>query len=171
MATVKLLPKLAAQQQAESSLRALEAGTSNSGGTVLYIEDNSSNLRLMEHIMANRPQTRLLAAMQGQLGFELAQEHRPDLILLDLHLPDIRGDEVLRLLHHDPRTRSIPVVMVSADATPGQIERLLAAGATDYLTKPLDVRKFLQLLDRLLDRRFESIAADAFSYATRDHSK
>jgi len=97
MATVKLLPKLAAQQQAESSLRALEAGTANSAGTVLYIEDNSSNLRLMEHIMANLPQTRLVAAMQGQLEFELAQEHRPDLILLDLHLPDVRGDEVLRL--------------------------------------------------------------------------
>jgi PAS domain S-box-containing protein len=115
---------------------------------VLYIEDNVSNLRLVEQVLARRPQTTLLSAMQGQLGLDLAREHRPDLILLDLHLPDVPGDEVLRRLHEEPRTRGIPVVILSADATPGQVERLLAAGAQAYLTKPLDIRQLLTLVDQ-----------------------
>jgi PAS domain S-box-containing protein len=115
---------------------------------VLYIEDNLSNLRLVERVLGRRPQTTLLSAMQGQLGLDLAREHRPDLILLDLHLPDIPGDEVLRRLLEEPRTRQIPVVILSADATPGQMERLLAAGVQAYLTKPLDVRQLLTLVDQ-----------------------
>ena len=138
------------QMKTDSDLTALSAGTTEHAGTLLYIEDNLSNLRLMEHIMANRPKVRLVAAMQGQLGLELAQAHRPDLILLDLHLPDLGGDQVLKLLRQDSRTSAIPVVMVSADATPGQIERLMAAGADDYITKPLDVQKLLELIDRTL---------------------
>ncbi len=117
---------------------------------VLYIEDNLSNLKLVQRLLAHRPQVRLLPAMQGRLGLDLAREHRPHLILLDLHLPDVPGDEILRRLREDPETRHIPVVMISADATPGQVERLLAAGARDYLTKPLDVKKFLALLDGAL---------------------
>ncbi len=120
--------------------------------TVVYIEDNLSNLRLVQRIMAHRPEIKLLAAMQGRLGMELACEHRPDLILLDLHLPDVRGDEVLRHLQEDPETRAIPVIMISADATPGQIERLLAAGAHAYLTKPIDVQKFLQVFEETLEQ-------------------
>ena len=85
--------------------------------------------------------------MQGRLGLELAREHHPDLILLDLHLPDMGGREVLDRLRLDPETAGIPVVIISADATPGQVKRLLAAGATDYLTKPLDVSQFLRVLD------------------------
>ncbi len=85
--------------------------------------------------------------MQGSLGLELARQHPPDLILLDLHLPDIQGDEILRQLRADPRTEHLPIVMISADATPAQIERLRAAGASDYLTKPIDVRRFLSLID------------------------
>jgi CheY-like chemotaxis protein len=73
-------------------------------------------------------------------------------VLLDLHLPDIDGSEVLRYLREDPTTSSIPVIIVSADATPGQIRRHLAAGAYAYLTKPLDVREILELLDELLER-------------------
>jgi len=115
---------------------------------VLYIEDNVSNLRLVEQVLGRRPQTTLLSAMQGQLGLDLAREHRPDLILLDLHLPDVPGDEVLRRLLEEPRTRGTPVVILSADATPGQVERLLAAGAEAYLTKPLDVRQLLALVDQ-----------------------
>jgi CheY-like chemotaxis protein len=83
------------------------------------------------------------------LGLELAREHLPDLVLLDLHLPDIGGDEVLRRLRDDPHTASIPVVILSADATPGQIQRLLHAGASEYLTKPLDVRQLREVLGRL----------------------
>jgi signal transduction histidine kinase len=115
--------------------------------TVLYIEDNLSNLRLVEHILAFRPGVKLLSAMQGGLGLSLAQAHRPDLVLLDLNLPDLQGDEVLGRLREDPRTSDIPVVVLSADATPKQIGRLLDAGARAYLTKPLDVKQLLDTLD------------------------
>jgi signal transduction histidine kinase/ActR/RegA family two-component response regulator len=123
----------------------------HSGGApkILYIEDNLSNLRLIERILAPSGPTQLVSAMQGRLGLELAREHRPDLVLLDLHLPDIGGDEVLRRLRDDPHTASIPVVILSADATPGQIQRLLHAGASEYLTKPLDVRQLREVLGRL----------------------
>ena len=117
---------------------------------VLCIEDNLSNLRLIERVLKNQPQVTLLSAMQGSLGLELAAQHRPDLILLDLHLPDMMGDEVLRRLQATPATCDIPVVMVSADATTGQMERLLATGASDYLTKPLDVKQFMGVLNKNL---------------------
>ncbi len=84
------------------------------------------------------------------MGTELAREHAPDLVLLDLHLPDVQGDEVLRRLRADKRTARIPVVMISADATPRTIDRLLSEGADAYLTKPLDVDEFLAAIDRLL---------------------
>jgi PAS domain S-box-containing protein len=118
--------------------------------TVLYIEDNSSNLRLIERILGRRGDVEVVSAMQGRLGIDLARQHLPSLILLDLHLPDISGEEVLRRLLDDPVTASIPVVMVTADATPGQVQRLLSAGAAAYLTKPLDVAKLLVLLDDML---------------------
>ena len=119
--------------------------------TVLYVEDNLSNLRLVEQILAHRPAIRLLSAMQGQLCLDLAREHQPDLILLDLNLPDLHGSQVLNLLQADSRTEAIPVVVISADATTHQIERLLAAGARTYLTKPLDVKQFLRVMDKLLE--------------------
>jgi CheY-like chemotaxis protein len=81
---------------------------------------------------------------------ELAREHLPDLVLLDLHLPDIPGDEVLRRLRADPRTAAIPIIVVSADATPASVVRLQAAGADAYLTKPLDVDEFLVTVERFL---------------------
>jgi PAS domain S-box-containing protein len=120
-------------------------------GTVLYIEDNPSNLRLVEQVIAERPGVRLITAMQGRLGLDLARQHRPDLILLDVHLPDLPGDEVLRELRGDPVLGRTPVVILSADATPGRIERLRAAGASTYLTKPIDVRRLLALVDETLD--------------------
>ena len=116
-------------------------------GTVLYVEDNRANFRLMERIMAHRKELRLIGAERGRIGLEMAGTYAPDLILLDLHLPDISGQEILDHLKDDPRTAGIPVVVVSADATPGQIDRLLAAGANSYLTKPLDVASILALFD------------------------
>ncbi|MEX0700187.1 MAG: response regulator, partial [Acidimicrobiia bacterium] len=74
-------------------------------------------------------------------------QHRPDLVLLDLHLPDLSGEEALRILQSEPETAEIPVVIVTADATPTQMHKLLAAGATDYLTKPLDIGRLLALVD------------------------
>ena len=114
---------------------------------VLYIEDNLSNLSLIESILELRPTVELLVAMQGRLGIELARQHRPDLILLDLHLPDINGDRVLHELLGKPETAGIPIVMISADATPGQMQRLLDEGAHDYLSKPIDVKRFLCIID------------------------
>jgi len=121
-------------------------------GTILYIEDNISNIRLIEQILARYPGVRLLEAMRGKLGLELANTHRPDWILLDLHLPDMGGEEVLRALRQDPRTQTIPVSVLSADATPSQANRLQAAGAREYLTKPLDVRQIIALLEKTLQR-------------------
>jgi CheY-like chemotaxis protein len=119
---------------------------------VLHIEDNLSNLKLIERIFEQRPEVEVVAAMHGSLGLELAREHRPSLILLDLHLPDITGEEVLHRLREDPITAAIPVVIVSADATPGQVQRLLASGATAYITKPIDVRDLLDAYERALGR-------------------
>ena len=114
---------------------------------VLYIEDNLANLKLVQNLLGRRPNIKIIPAMQGRLGLELAREHHPALVLLDLHLPDIGGDQVLQELRDDPATTSIPVVILSADATPGQVQRLLSAGATAYLTKPFDVRELLGILD------------------------
>lgn len=159
------------QDSSDTDLSALAARTKKCTGTILYIEDNLSNLRLMEYIMENRPEIRLMAAMQGQLGLELAFAHSPDLILLDLHLPDLGGDQVLKLLRQNSRTGSIPVVMVSADATPGQVERLLEAGATGYLTKPLNVAKLLALIERTLTSSNKASANGTLVYAGTDRSK
>jgi PAS domain S-box-containing protein len=114
---------------------------------VLYVEDNLATIALMEDIFAMRPQIRLITAMQGGLTLELARQHQPDLIVLDLHLPDLSGDTVLRRLRRDPRTAHIPVVIFSADATERQVRRLMNAGARAYLTKPAKVAEFLRMLD------------------------
>jgi CheY-like chemotaxis protein len=103
--------------------------------------------------LAQRPAVRLIPAMQGRLGLELARQHRPVLVLLDLNLADISGEEVLHMLRDDPATARIPVAIISADAMPRQTQRLLAAGATAYLTKPIDVRQLLDLVDSSLAAR------------------
>jgi PAS domain S-box-containing protein len=115
--------------------------------TVLYIEDNPSNIKLVETILRARPEVTLIVAQQGSIGLELAREHRPALVLLDLHLPDYSGEEVLRRLRADARTAAIPVVIVSADATAGQATRLGSGGATAYLTKPFAIEQFLAVVD------------------------
>jgi CheY-like chemotaxis protein len=130
-----------------SSSNGNSASPSGKHRSLLYIEDNLANLTLVQRIAAERDGIEIIPAMQGRLGLELAREHRPALILLDLHLPDITGDEVLQRLRDDPTTASIPVVIVSADATPGHIQRLLNAGALTYLTKPIDVSSLLRILD------------------------
>ncbi len=116
----------------------------------LYIEDNLANLSLIETILSDRPHLLLHSAVQGRLGLELARQHHPDLILLDLHLPDMTGDHVLRQLKSDDATRHIPVIVISADATTRHIKQILADGAAAYLTKPLDVDEFLATVERLV---------------------
>jgi CheY-like chemotaxis protein len=130
-----------------------EAVTGAAAATVLYVEDNLANLALIESILESRPEVTLVTALQGQMGLELAAQHHPDLILLDLHLPDLRGDEVFKRLQSDPRTRGIPVVVITADAMPGRIKQLMQEGVKAYLTKPLDVDEFLDTIDGILAER------------------
>jgi PAS domain S-box-containing protein len=120
-------------------------------GTVLYIEDNASNVRLLERLLGRRRRIRLVTESRGALGIERAIALQPDLVLLDLHLPDLPGEEVLQRLWADPRTRGLRVAVLSADAMPAQRQRLLASGAIAYLTKPVDVRQLLQLIDERLN--------------------
>jgi len=123
--------------------------------TLLAIEDNVANLRVVERAMATRGGVELLSTVQGSLGIDLARQHQPDLILLDLHLPDIPGREVFARLSGDPTTAGIPVVICTADATPGEASRLLEAGAAAYLTKPIDLVQLFELIE--LVRRSEPI--------------
>jgi CheY-like chemotaxis protein len=120
---------------------------------VLYIEDNLANLLLVQRVLAHRDDVEIISAMQGRLGLDLARQHQPVLILLDLHLPDVPGDQLLQQLREDPETAAIPVVIISADATTGQIRRLLAAGARDYLTKPFDVHELLRMVDEAVTKQ------------------
>ncbi|MDQ1655073.1 MAG: hypothetical protein QOD41_156 [Cryptosporangiaceae bacterium] len=134
---------------------------------VLYVEDMVDNVRLVEQILTRRPSVTVIPAMLAGVALELAREHRPDLILLDLHLPDMPGEQLLTLLHADPATRRIPVVVLSADATARHVDRLMAAGADNYLSKPIAVRDLLHLADRILGQP-ASGAATAPATA-RDH--
>jgi len=119
---------------------------------VLYIEDNPGNVRLVERALAGREVT-LRTAPTVQEGLELARGPvRPALVLLDLHLPDASGTAVLEALRRDADLRDVPIVVVSSDAMPATARRLLDAGATDFLTKPLDLRSFLATVDALLAR-------------------
>lgn len=116
---------------------------------VLYVEDNIVNIELMQGFFTRlRPGIQLVSTMMGGLAVDLAREHAPHLILLDVNLPDIDGDEVIRRLNMDDRTAKIPVVMVSADAIPSGVDRYLAAGAIGYITKPIEVARLLEFVDQ-----------------------
>ncbi len=118
--------------------------------TVLYVEDNPANLELVEQLIARRPELRLLSAVDGTLGVEFAQVYQPDVILMDINLPGISGLEAMRRLAADPATTHIPVIALSANAVPRDIERALEAGFRSYLTKPIKVNQFMDALDAAL---------------------
>ena len=122
-------------------------GAGEDGVVVLQIEDNPSNSALVEQVLAKRPGVRLISAGEGRAGLELARQHRPDLLLLDLHLPDLAGDELLHRLKAVPELADTKVVVVSADATPSRIREMLDLGVEGYLTKPVDVEALLRLVD------------------------
>jgi signal transduction histidine kinase/CheY-like chemotaxis protein len=126
--------------------------------TVLYIEDNLSNLHLVERLLEHRPSLSLIVANSGAAGLEMVRQHHPDLVLLDLNLPDMDGHDVmLQIRGRNPR---IPVVVLSADATARQKNKLKEAGAFAYLTKPVDVKRFFELLDRaIIEHPFDKIIA------------
>jgi PAS domain S-box-containing protein len=119
--------------------------------TILYIEDNPSNFRLVERVLGRRPGVELITAMSGRVGLDLARDRRPDLILLDLHLPDIHGSELMRRIQEDRAIGETPIVIISADVTSNQAEQLVNAGAEAYLAKPVDVQELLRVVDRALD--------------------
>jgi signal transduction histidine kinase/ActR/RegA family two-component response regulator len=121
-------------------------GRAGAGLSVLYIEDNPANIKVVTRFLKGRPKTRLRSETTGRAGLEYAIRDLPDIILLDLHLPDLQGDQVLSELKANPATAAIPVVILSADASRDSIRRLLAGGAFAYLTKPIE---FVGLLDSL----------------------
>jgi len=118
--------------------------------SVLYVEDNPANLRMVTQLLKRRPNIRMWSAHEPLLGLELALEHCPDLILLDINLPGLDGYEVLDRLRQQPKTSHTPVLAVSANAMPSDIEKGLKAGFEAYLTKPIDVNNLLQVVDNIL---------------------
>lgn len=138
-------------ERVQSETKMVSSGPAVDGvKRVLCIEDNLSNISLMEHVFEAWGGLELIPIMQGWRGIEIATQEQPDLILLDLHLPDISGTEVMQRLQAEPRTAHIPIVIVSADATDRQVRRLLSQGAADYLTKPLDLNALSRTIERCL---------------------
>jgi PAS domain S-box-containing protein len=119
--------------------------------TLLYVEDNPANLKLIEQLVARRPDLRLLSARDGNLGIHLARTHQPEVILMDINLPGISGIEALRILREDSATAHIPVIALSANAMPRDIEKGLQAGFFRYLTKPIKVNEFMETLETALE--------------------
>jgi PAS domain S-box-containing protein len=119
--------------------------------TLLYVEDNPANLELVEQLIARRPDLRLLAAADGNLGIEFARAYLPEVILMDINLPGISGIEAMKFLRTDPLTAHIPIVALSANAVPRDIEKGLEAGFFNYLTKPIKVEEFMAALDAALE--------------------
>jgi PAS domain S-box-containing protein len=119
--------------------------------TLLYVEDNPANLKLVEQLIARRPDMRLLSARDGNLGIQLAHANQPEVILMDINLPGISGIEALKILRADQATAHIPVVALSANAMPRDIEKGLQAGFFRYLTKPIKVTEFMETLDVALE--------------------
>ncbi len=149
------LPLESLHVAAEAEMPEAEASDktgSETGGshTVLYVEDNPANIKLVAQLLARRRHLRLLTAHVPALGIELARTGRPDLILLDINMPGMDGYQVLEVLRADAVTRSIPVIALTANAMPRDIERGKAAGFSDYLTKPIDVPSFFAAIDNLL---------------------
>ena len=136
--------------------------------TVLHIEDNLANVELVERVLAQRPNLNVVPAMQGRMGVDLARRHHPILILLDLNLVDLPGVEVLQILRDDPATADIPVAIVSADAMPRQVQRLLSSGAVAYLTKPIDIHRLLDLVDDAVEKAQRPGQEGAHAGADRD---
>jgi signal transduction histidine kinase/CheY-like chemotaxis protein len=115
--------------------------------TLLYVEDNPANLELVEQLIARRPDLRLLSAADGTLGIEFARAYQPEVILMDINLPGISGIEAMKVLRMDPSTAHIPIIALSANAVPRDIEKGLEAGFFNYLTKPIKVNQFMDALD------------------------
>lgn len=140
------------QLQVQKTETSHEEKALKSSFSILYVEDNADNLQLLEEIIELRPNVKCISATMGKLGIEMARAHQPDLIILDLNLPDINGEEVLRQLKRNDSTGEIPVYILTADVMGKRREGLISLGALGYLIKPLDVVYFLKLLDKYIDQ-------------------
>ncbi len=119
--------------------------------TLLYVDDNPADRKLVETIVARRPELRLLTAVNGNSGIELARASRPDVLLMDINLPDISGFKALEILRSEPATAHIPAIALSVNAMPLNVESGLEAGFFRYMTKPIRVDEFMQTLDAALE--------------------
>jgi CheY-like chemotaxis protein len=119
--------------------------------TLLYVEDNPANLKLVEQLIARRPEMRLLTAVNGNIGIELARNHLPEVILMDINLPGINGIQALKILREDPAMAHIPVLAISANAMPSDVKKGMEAGFFRYLTKPIKVSEFMAAIDTALE--------------------
>jgi CheY-like chemotaxis protein/two-component sensor histidine kinase len=140
-------PELYSPLTEPSELRPSTAADGTRVRTLLYVEDNRANMELVEQLIARRPDMRLYGAEDAMRGIAMAREHQPEVILLDINLPGISGLQALKILHEDPATKHIPVLALSANAMPRDIEKGLAAGFSRYLTKPIRVPDFMEALD------------------------
>ena len=144
-------PSLAVGPHEPAALAPAEVPQDAPRHTLLYVEDNPANLKLVQQLIARRPDLRLLSAIDGLTGIAMARANRPEVILMDINLPGISGIEAMRILREDPATAYIPVVALSANAMPRDIERGLQAGFFRYLTKPIRVPEFMSTLDETLE--------------------
>src|SRR6266700_7908835 len=119
-------------------------------GTILIVEDSELNLKLLKDILDFRGYLTLVTG-SGTAALDLARQHHPDLILLDIQLPDIAGTEVARRLKADEQTRAIPIIAVTAFAMPGDRERILHGGCDDYISKPFNIHELLAIVGRYTD--------------------
>jgi CheY-like chemotaxis protein/anti-sigma regulatory factor (Ser/Thr protein kinase) len=153
----ELVTSAAPQLEAETDEAAARDKTPRPIGmpihTLLYVEDNQANMKLVEQIIARRPDLRLLTAVNGLLGIELARKEQPTVILMDINLPGISGVAAMEILREDPATAHIPVVALSANANPRDIEASLAKGFFRYLTKPIKIKEFTDTLNAALKFR------------------
>jgi CheY-like chemotaxis protein len=133
-----------------AALGAAATGQLDRRRKVVVIGDNASSLSLVQLVFRGRPNIHLITATSGALGPQLVREHHPDLVLLDLHLSDMSGEEVLARLKADPATRPVPVVILSADASARRLERLMGRGARSCLLHPIDVDELLAVVDHVV---------------------
>ena len=159
-------PQLAVPEAAHLTESPAQAPEAMPRRTLLYVEDNPANLELVEQLIARRPDLRLLSAADGNLGVEFARAYLPDVILMDIHLPGLSGIEALKILRADPTTAHIPIIALSANAVPRNIEMGLEAGFFDYLTKPIKVNLFMDALDVALQHSRTASARTAVKECT-----
>jgi PAS domain S-box-containing protein len=139
--------------------------------TLLYVEDNAANLLLIEQMMQGHQQVQMLSARDGMAGVEVARAHHPNVILMDINLPGMSGLEVLKVLREDPALEHTPVIALSADAMPHDIERGVAAGFFCYLTKPIKIKEFMSALDDALKFSDAHVKRQAVEKRTRVRKK